>query len=146
MSEQMPVTVHMQIPSDTRYLAAIGSLVEALVGTREPSLGYSLQLALTEGVANAIKHGTLDQATGEVSIDLFIDAQAARMRVHDHGPGFDLESVKVPGDEELSDHGRGLQIIRALVDSLSYEPTPAGNTLEMIKFFPPPATAEPDGS
>ncbi|MCR5221032.1 MAG: ATP-binding protein [bacterium] len=146
MSEQMPVTVHMQIPSDTRYLAAIGCLVDALVETREPSLGYPLQLALTEAVANAIKHGTRNQASDEVGIDLFIDAQAARMRVHDHGPGFDLESVRVPDDDELSDHGRGLQIIRALVDSLSYGPSPAGNTLEMIKFFPPPAAAEPDGS
>ena len=146
MSDQTPVTVHMQIPSDTRYLAALGSLLEALVEIREPSLGYPLQLALTEAVANAIKHGTCNQASGEVGMDLFIDAQAVRMRVHDHGPGFDLESVEVPDEDELSDHGRGLQIIRALVDSLSYGPTPAGNTLEMIKFFPPPAAAEPDDS
>ena len=145
MSDQTPVVMHMQIPSDTKYLASIGSLVEALVGIRESSLGFPLQLALTEAIANAIKHGSR-QATDEVGIDLFIDAQAARMRVHDHGPGFDLESVSVPADDELSDHGRGLQIIRALVDSLSYGPTPDGNTLEMIKFFPPPAAAEPDGS
>lgn len=146
MSDPTPVTVHMQIPSDTRYLAAIGSLVEALVGIRDSSLGFSLQLALTEAVANAIKHGTRSQAAGEVGIDLFLDAQAVRIRVHDHGPGFDLENVSVPDADELSDHGRGLQIIRALVDSLSYGPTPAGNTLEMIKFFPPPAAAEPDDS
>ena len=146
MSEQTPVIMHMQIPSDTKYLAAIGSLVEALVGIREPSLGFSLQLALTEAVANAIKHGTRSPATDDVGIDLFLDAQAVRIRVHDHGPGFDLENVSVPDANELSDHGRGLQIIRALVDSLSYGPTPAGNTLEMIKFFPPPAAAEPDDS
>lgn len=133
------IELNIRIPNKTRYLSLIGSIGENLAhtldkygGDRE-ELAYHINLVLTESIANAMIHGNAENAENEVHISIGIDNDCLRIRVHDHGQGFDINSLPPPGDNVLSEHGRGIHIIRALMDEVSYRRVNGGNVLEMSK-------------
>jgi serine/threonine-protein kinase RsbW len=55
------------------------------------------------------------------------------VRVFDHGQGFDLANLGAPEVDEFCERGRGLFLIRALMDTVEYRRTECGNVLEMKK-------------
>ena len=73
-------------------------------------------LALTEACANVVQHaGEHD----EYQVDVAIDDHVCRISVLDHGEGFDASSVPTNPDS-LLEGGRGLILMRALVDRLAF--------------------------
>ncbi len=73
-------------------------------------------LALTEACANVVHHaGEHD----EYQVDVSIDDQVCRISVLDEGPGFDVDAVTAPSPSAL-EGGRGLVLMRALVDQLQF--------------------------
>jgi len=82
-----------------------------------------LEIAVREALANAIHHGNCCRRGTRV----FVRCYAAPERgswilVRDEGPGFDPEGVPDPRSEERLelDHGRGLFLMRALMDRVLY--------------------------
>ena len=57
------------------------------------------------------------------------------LRVFDHGCGFDLEQLTAPDPLDLDESGRGILVIKALMDSVVYRKTDEGNVLEMRKHL-----------
>jgi len=56
------------------------------------------------------------------------------IRVYDNGQGFDLDLVPCSGcPDPLNEKGRGIYIIRSLMDSVVYKKANGGNVLEMKK-------------
>ncbi len=87
-------------------------------------------LALTEAAANVVKHsGAGDRY--EVHLDL--ENHLCEIRVVDTGHGFDSTSLVAmagPSDEQ----GRGMALMAALVDSVSFESRPeAGTIVHLVK-------------
>ena len=74
-------------------------------------------LALTEACANVVDH-VHDQEAYQV--DVSIDEELCRISVFDHGVGFDPEGVQVDGQPTDAERGRGLVLMRALVDGLQF--------------------------
>lgn len=133
------LSLDIEAPSQTRYLALIGNIAEQIgkelggvAGDRE-ALAYHLNLVLTEAVANAIQHGSTGDSKNTVRICLSIEDKNLCVRVFDRGQGFDLEAVPTPDFGELDEHGRGIFFIRSLMDSVEYRKTESGNVLEMRK-------------
>src|SRR5262249_23093457 len=81
-------------------------------------------LALQEALANAIVHGCKSDPKLTVTCRVELP-QPAEMRivVRDSGPGFELKEVRDPLSPEglASDHGRGIRLIRGLMDEAHYE-------------------------
>ena len=111
-----------------------------------------VELAITEACANVIDHAA-DTDTYEVQVELASDECA--ITVVDRGTGFDATEI----DENAPDHsetGRGLALMRALVDNVAFRSEPrAGAVVHMVKTLrydpdhplwrrPPRAGSAPD--
>lgn len=76
------------------------------------------QIAVSEALVNAIVHGNKENPDKSVYINIVYDKSKLEIRVKDEGEGFKLEEIPDPtkNDNLLKEHGRGLYIIKSLVD------------------------------
>ncbi len=133
------MSVDIVVPNQMRYLRLIGNIAEQVAKELESTaydqdtLGYHLNLVLTEAVANAIEYGDDASTDHTVKVCMAIEDNILRICVHDHGQGFDISKVPTPDVEQLGERGRGIFFIRNLMDSVVYHRSPTGNVLEMHK-------------
>jgi serine/threonine-protein kinase RsbW len=138
------IELQIKVPNQTRYLSLIGRISEELAkqlqnytGDRE-ALANHINVVLTEALVNAIRHANANDPDEEVEIRITVTDEELVLQVFDHGRGFNLESISSTAEDsqnELEDHGRGLYIMRSLMDSVVYYPVEGGNVLEMRKQF-----------
>jgi serine/threonine-protein kinase RsbW len=131
--------VDIKVPNKTRYLSLIGRIGEDIAkeidrfdGDRE-TLAYHINLVLTEAMTNAIKYGNPNEPDTIVHIIITISDDELVIRVQDYGQGFDINAIPSPSFEKLEDSGRGIFLIRTLMDSVCYRQGCEGNILEMVK-------------
>ena len=97
----------------------------------------SIDLAIRESVANAVKHGNkLDEAK-QVEIRLIRNEAGFEMLVRDFGKGFDPEDIPDPTDPAnlLKESGRGILFMRAFMDLVEWSSPDGGGTLvRMVKL------------
>ncbi len=90
------------------------------------------ELAVVEGCNNAIKHSTPGTCPQPVKIEVTVAQGEIELRITDHGPGFSWPAnIELPEPEHES--GRGLYLIRRLMDSASYVRGTDENTLVLRK-------------
>jgi serine/threonine-protein kinase RsbW len=137
--ERNTIELDIKVPNQTRYLGLIGRIGEALAraleeegGGRE-ALAQQLNVVLTEAMSNAILHAHEDDPDKTVHISLSISDNRLCIRVFDQGRGFDLDSVGESDAGEPEEHGRGIFIIRCLMDIVTYRRLKGYNVLEMWK-------------
>lgn len=133
------IEVDIKVPNKTRYLSLIGKIgediareLERFSGDKEV-LAYHLNLVLTEAMVNAIKHARPQEPEKLVRIVISLHRDDLTIRVYDDGQGFDINAIPAPNFEELEDRGRGIFLIRSLMDSVSYRKNCRENILEMKK-------------
>lgn len=91
---------------------------------------HDVELAISEACANVIQHA-VDSEGYEVSIELAADRCA--ITVLDRGEGFDATTVSDQDDDD-AESGRGLTLMRALVDNLNFVSEPKiGAVVHMVK-------------
>jgi serine/threonine-protein kinase RsbW len=118
------IAFSVRLPVDAQSVPLVrGLLRQALEHLGVAADGIDdILLALTEACANVVQHaGDHD----EYQVDVAIDDRVCRISVLDDGDGFDPEAV---GDDQRSplEGGRGLQLMRALVDRLAFRETEDG--------------------
>jgi serine/threonine-protein kinase RsbW len=106
--------------------------LEAYSGDRD-TLAFHLNLVLTEAAGNAIRHGSPANEERLLHICIEIRDDDLCIRVFDYGQGFDLDHLAPLDSGELEEGGRGILVMRALMDSVAYKKTEEGNVLEMRK-------------
>lgn len=133
------VEVDITIPNQTRYLGLIGRIGEDLVhslgrytGDREV-LAYHLNLVLTEAITNAICHANENDPNKQIQIQITASEETLNIKVFDEGEGFDLTKRQLGEMCETDECGRGIHIIRRLMDQVNYRRSKNRNVLEMIK-------------
>ena len=137
--EKKEIEVDIKVPNQTRYLSLIGRIGEDIAkeldkytGDRE-TLAYHINLVLTETMVNAIKYANSKDPEKLVHIVINISEDALVIKVFDKGQGFDINSIPSPDFNRLEDRGRGIFLIRSLMDSVCYKKVRNGNVLEMAK-------------
>jgi serine/threonine-protein kinase RsbW len=135
------IDIDIRVPSHTRYLRMIGRIGEEVAketdcpeGIREtlPSL---LAIVLTEGVVNAIKHAHSTDLEEDLHVRINVSKKDLVVRIYDNGIGFDLDAVPNHSlnSNGLEEKGRGIFIIRSLMDTVKYIRSNNTNVLEMRK-------------
>lgn len=119
----MNISFSVRLPVDAQSVPlARGLLRQALEHLGVAQTGIEeLVLALTEACANVVQHaGEHD----DYQLDVEIDDELCRIVVLDHGEGFDPTATPTPASP--LDGGRGLILMRALVDRLQFRNTEDG--------------------
>ena len=93
----------------------------------------AIGLAVQEALANAVVHGCGSDPSKTVSCELSCDDRGRILVVvADPGPGFDFADSLRPSQDVYSDHGRGVFLIRQLMDEVSFER--GGSIIQMWKY------------
>ncbi len=135
------IELNIKVPNQTKYLSLIGRIAEDIAieldrfsGDKE-TLAYHMNLVLTEAMTNAIKYGKTDEEGESVHILITISEKKLFIRIYDKGQGFDINEIPSPDFEDIQENGRGIFLIKSLMDSVTYIRHPDGNTLEMVKLL-----------
>jgi serine/threonine-protein kinase RsbW len=93
-----------------------------------------LAIAVTELVNNAIKHGNKQSSDKKVTVKLVYRKGVISASVIDEGKGFDPDDIPDPLAEEnlLKEVGRGLFIVKSLMDDFRYTFSSGGGTTVSI--------------
>jgi serine/threonine-protein kinase RsbW len=119
-------------------LTGVGRVVDVLIercrrqGFDEERLRLNLRVGVTEALINAILYGNCRDPAKRVRLEARVAADAVVVRISDEGGGFDPDAVPdptLPGNRTRSG-GRGLFLIRALMDEVEFNPR--GNAITMI--------------
>ena len=95
---------------------------------------YRLLVATTEAVNNGISHGNRSDRTKKVCVRCELTRDSVIVRVRDEGRGFDPSRVPNPLDEKnlFKEHGRGIFLIRSMMDRVKFRISRKGTTVEMV--------------
>ena len=129
----------LTIASDLRMLALARSFVESacLAGGFDEPTTHAIVLAADEAVNNVIRHAHQDCPNAVVRILCFIRPDGLEIHLIDQGKPFDIDAVPHLDPGELRVGGRGVFLMRSLMDELSCERRDeGGNTLRMVKRLP----------
>lgn len=101
----------------------------------------AVELALREALANAILHGNQSDPTKNVIVACFCECEGPGgllLVVRDEGLGFDPAKVPDPTAAQAiySAHGRGIFLMRQLMDDVQYRNS--GSEVELRKHREPP--------
>ena len=131
-----PTPWTLTIPSDLRLLTLARAFVEGvcLVAGLDEALTHQIVMAADEAINNVMRHAHQGNPDAPVQIQCFLGPDSVEIRLHDEGEPFDLGAVPHLDPAELRVGGRGVFLMRTLMDELTCEPRPArGNTLRMVK-------------
>jgi serine/threonine-protein kinase RsbW len=126
----------LTLPSDLRLLSIARRFVEGVceVGGLSPAETDAVILAMHEAASNVIRHAHQHLPAAQLQIQCFLNADSLEIRVLDEGEPFDLAAVPHLDPAELRIGGRGIFLMRTLMDELSCQPRgERGNTLRMVK-------------
>ena len=139
----------LTISSDLRLLATARAFVEAVclaVGFDEPT-AHAVVLAADEAVNNVIRHAHHGRPDAVVRIQCFLRADGLEIRLTDQGDPFDITAVPHLDPGELRVGGRGVFLMRSLMDELTCHPhDDGGNVLRMVKRSRPGREAAAAGA
>jgi len=120
-----PAELALDVPSDLALVADAVELVadHLQAGPLSPRrVRFNLRTALAEALANAIVYGNGEDPGKIVRIRVELWPDAVRLTIADDGDGFDHADIRDPtgADHVQRDTGRGLFVIRHLVDGVDF--------------------------
>lgn len=122
----LEVNVTLSLPRDSLTVPVVRHLCSSAMQELgvAPGCRSDILLALTEACTNAIDHSTDGH---EYEVRLSLDEKQCRIQVKDEGGGFDVDGRERPGDH--SEEGRGIDLMQALVDRVSFRSEPMEGTI-----------------
>lgn len=136
MAEPDGIRVQVSLPSGLHALNFLGrvleAFLEALERPQDALFSRRLDLALSEAVTNAVLHGNRGNPSAvlEVTFAYLREGNEVVMTVADGGMGFDPDAVPVP-TTTLSEGGRGIFLIRSVMDQVTSDVGRGRHTLTM---------------
>jgi len=127
----------LTLPSEPRMLSVARTFVEAVCQAHhlDRNLVHTLVLVTGEAFTNIVRHAHRNVPQAQLEIRLQIIADTVAITFQDQGAPFDLSAVPELAPGELRIGGRGIYLMRTLMDELTCQPRPGqcGNTLRMVK-------------
>jgi anti-sigma regulatory factor (Ser/Thr protein kinase) len=137
-SDQIPFA--LTLPSDLRLLALARTFIETACEALNFDVCFaeSIQLAVHEALQNIIRHAYDGRADALLEIQVIPREGSLEVRLLDEGKPFDVSNVPYLEPGEIRIGGRGVYLMRRLVDELASETRcPKGNILRLIKHHKP---------
>ena len=124
----MQIILALSLPRDEQTIPvsrhiAVNAMAE--IGVAEDDI-QDIAVALTEACTNVLKHSGPGD---EFEVSLEVDEDQCVIRVVDTGHGFDSETLGFSHADTSAEQGRGIQLMRALVDSVKFISKPEAGTI-----------------
>lgn len=137
MAEQKTRKYSIVIPSTQDNLLTVEQLAEKVAddaGLSEDEKD-NVAIAVTEAVNNAIIHGNKYDISKNIYVDFVASKKDIKITVRDEGNGFDPDAISNPLTPEniLKESGRGVFILRNLMDNIDFIFSPSGTKITMVK-------------
>ena len=125
----------LRIPSETRHIRKVSSRILSSLASYAVDEGriFDIKLCIEEAVRNAIVHGNHSEKRRAVRIAYWVEDALLSIEIEDEGAGFDHAKLADPtsGPHILKNSGRGVYLIKKLMDSVIYNDV--GNMITMAK-------------
>jgi len=127
----------ISFPSDVEYLEKIektSAKIAADAGFDESTVD-DISIALTELVNNAIHHGNKNDIKKIVTVTFIVDDTKLSISISDQGNGFSPNAISDPihPDNLMADNGRGIYLVKALMDKVDYKISEEGTEVTISK-------------
>ncbi|QBI21380.1 ATP-binding protein [Egibacter rhizosphaerae] len=147
----MQLHVQLTLPREARYVPAIRGVAACLLAEVEaPDDAIDdIKLALSEACGNVVVHAT---GVDSYSVALTVRPDSCEVEVVDLGPGFVEPEVGMTSEAGMAsatwmmseadaldlqaEHGRGIGLIRALVDDLEFIRDDEATRVRLVKHWP----------
>ena len=134
----MSKTIELTLPSRLESVDESALLAEKIA--RDWGYGdefiSSIDLAVRESVANAVKHGNKFDEVKKVEVAFSETSVGFEIKVRDYGEGFAIDEIPDPTNPEnlLKVTGRGILFMRSFMDEVEWENNADGGmTVKMVK-------------
>ena len=125
----------LELPTDIRSIDhAVAYVVRRCQPCERHARRFRLnfRVGLTEALSNAMAYGNGYDPSKRVRVEITMSAGHVKARIKDQGTGFDPSSIPDPTAPEnlLKTNGRGLFLMRRLLDEVSYNER--GNEVTLV--------------
>lgn len=125
-------------PSQVEYIEKVEALTEKACAQAKFSEDErdSMAIAVTEAVNNAILHGNKKNPEKNVHVNITATADTVRVTIRDEGDGFNPQRIDNPLEPQnlLKESGRGVFIVRSLMDEVSFDFSKGGTEITLVKI------------
>jgi serine/threonine-protein kinase RsbW len=114
----------LSVPSNPQYIHRVEKFLLGLneeLHIEEEKL-HKLMVVVTEAVNNGITHGNHRDESKFVTVNCSVENGILTVRVRDEGSGFNPQTLPDPlhPDNLMRDSGRGVFLMRQMMDTVSY--------------------------
>ena len=135
-------SIALTIDSQFRNVFLVGLAVQRIclsIPLSEQS-AYEMEMAVVEAVNNSIEHACHSQPGHPITIRMNLSEDRITFVVSDGGEAVEyfreMPALKAAGHSQPAERGRGVQIMRALMDEVGYRTDGNSNLLTMVKYLP----------
>lgn len=128
----MDIRLTLALPRDEISVPVVRTLLKQslqVLGVLQECI-EDIELALTEACTNALEH-SVDGAEYEVSAG--VRGDQCVIEVVDRGPGFDAARRGHADADPTAEDGRGIQLMRSLVDTVEFSSARQGSRVHLEK-------------
>ena len=128
------VRIELRLPRHAGYVPVLRSLSACLLRDMQvpDDSAQDVQLALSEACSNVVRHA---KGIADYSVTVAVSVEGCEIEVRDLGPGFRVSAAPQPHDPE-AEAGRGLFLMRALVDDLQFTRDDDATCVRLVKRWP----------
>ncbi len=127
----------MTLESELSSVELVEAKAEQLAreGGFDEDTASQIAMVAREAVINAILHGNKRDPAKQVHASFELSDEALNIRIADEGPGLDPDTVPDPLAPEniLRSSGRGIFLMRAIMDEVHFHQLNPGTEIELVK-------------
>ncbi|MCP4685131.1 MAG: ATP-binding protein [bacterium] len=127
----------IRVPSDQAFLPNVDDFLETALREygADESVIADIAISVSELVNNAMMHGNKASPDKMVSVTVSLARKTATVTVDDEGYGFTPDTIQDPLADEnlLKEVGRGIFIVRSLMDKVDINATDKGTSVSITK-------------
>lgn len=127
----MELRLDLVLPTEAAGVPIVRRLLHGCLHSLDvdPDTAADVELALSEACANVARHAG---GARPYTVSAVITARRCELKVADHGSGFPATTLARAGVGPEAESGRGLPLMRSLLDDLRFTPAPGGGTIAWL--------------
>ncbi len=124
--------VKVVIPPDMGYIDSVYTMIDSVMRklNAEKKDIFDVKLAVSEGVTNAIRHA---RTAVRITVTYAVQENELNFEIYNDGESFHPSDKEFAIPDLYEEHKRGIYLMSAYMDEISYEDDTEGTVLHLTK-------------